>query len=182
MLRKTRPFSELRQEQLLIPEVASEYLNLAKAQSQEIFLKALRRVAQARQMSKVAKEAGVQRESLYRALSEIGNPNFDTLLSVLSVLGLDFEISPKKKGDSRSIVPNPACEPLDSLPKKQELIAPIIGIEPPTFTVNSGFGWDSTSSTFNFLSTPRSVGTWAILKQPELPVSVYEDKRESLVA
>lgn len=97
MTRKTRPFSELRQEQLLIPEVASEYLNLAKDQSQEIFLKALRRVAQARQMSTVAREAGVQRETLYHAFSGEGNPTIGTLSSVLDVLGLDFTVSPKKK-------------------------------------------------------------------------------------
>lgn len=96
MTRKTRPFSDLRQEQLLIAEVASEYLNLAKAQSQEVFLKALRRVAQARQMARVAKEANIQRETLYHALSEIGNPTLLTLTSVLDVLELDFIIKPKR--------------------------------------------------------------------------------------
>jgi probable addiction module antidote protein len=43
-------------------------------------------------MSKVAKESGVQRETLYRPLSERGNPTLDTLTGVLSALDLKISI------------------------------------------------------------------------------------------
>lgn len=39
-------------------------------------------------MSEVAKEAGLSRESLYRALSEDGNPSFATVLKVIRALGV----------------------------------------------------------------------------------------------
>jgi probable addiction module antidote protein len=52
---------------LLDPVEASAYLNAALEDSPEAFLKALRNVAQARQMTRVAKDAGIQRETLYRS-------------------------------------------------------------------------------------------------------------------
>jgi len=73
-------------ERLTAPEEAASYLNAALEDSPEMFLTAVRDVAQAHQMAKVAKAAGVQRESLYRAFSTAGNPTLDTLFSVLSVL------------------------------------------------------------------------------------------------
>ena len=45
-------------------------------------------VARARGMSHIAKEAGLGRESLYKALSSDGNPEFATVLRVLKALGL----------------------------------------------------------------------------------------------
>jgi probable addiction module antidote protein len=98
MTRQTRPYREVLQERLVNPVVASHYLNAALEDSTEAFLKALFTVAQARQMSTVAKEAGVQRETLYRSLSEQGNPTLETLSSILSALGMDLSIVPKKKG------------------------------------------------------------------------------------
>jgi probable F420-dependent oxidoreductase len=49
---------------------------------------ALRRVAEARGLAKVAKTAGVERESLYRALSPRGNPRLSTLVAVTKAMGL----------------------------------------------------------------------------------------------
>jgi len=43
-------------------------------------------------MSCVAKDAGVQRETLYRSFSEQGNPTFETLSSVLGALGMKISI------------------------------------------------------------------------------------------
>jgi len=45
-------------------------------------------VARARGMSQVARDAGMSRESLYRALSDKGNPEFGTVLRVARALGL----------------------------------------------------------------------------------------------
>src|ERR1035437_9297820 len=94
MTRKTRPYRELLMERLVNPEVAAYYLNAALEDSPEAFLKALKNVSQARQMAKVAKDAGVQRETLYRSLSEHGNPTFETLSSVLGALGMKLSIAP----------------------------------------------------------------------------------------
>jgi probable addiction module antidote protein len=93
MSSKTRPYRELLLERLANSEVASYYLNAALEDSPESFLKALKNVAQARQMSKVAKDAGVQRETLYRSFSEQGNPTFATLSSVLGALGMRLMVA-----------------------------------------------------------------------------------------
>lgn len=50
--------------------------------------KAIGEVARARGMSQLARDAGLARESLYRSLSEDGNPSFATINKVLHALGL----------------------------------------------------------------------------------------------
>jgi probable addiction module antidote protein len=50
--------------------------------------RALGDIARAKGMSQVAKDAGLSRESLYRALSEDGNPSFATILKVAKALGV----------------------------------------------------------------------------------------------
>ena len=66
------------------PKFAAEYLKAALEESDEprVLLVALRRLAQAHGIAKVAKAAGIERESLYRALSEKGNPRLSTLVAV----------------------------------------------------------------------------------------------------
>jgi len=90
--RKTRSYADIRRERLTVPAVAAEYLNATRETSPENFLNALKNVAQARNMTSVAKEAGVQRETLYRSLSETGNPTLLTFESVLGVCGLEIVI------------------------------------------------------------------------------------------
>ena len=51
-------------------------------------------IARARGMTKVAREAGLSRESLYRTLGPEGNPELSTLLRVLGVLGLRLSVRP----------------------------------------------------------------------------------------
>ena len=55
-----------------------------------LFNHALGVIARARGMSAIAREAGLGREALYRALSVNGNPEFATIMRVLKVLGLRF--------------------------------------------------------------------------------------------
>ena len=50
--------------------------------------RALGDIARARGMTQVARDAGLSRESLYKALSESGNPSFATILKVACALGL----------------------------------------------------------------------------------------------
>jgi probable addiction module antidote protein len=54
--------------------------------------KALGTVARARGVSRIAKKAGLSGESLYKALSEEGNPEFGTILRVMQALGVKFSI------------------------------------------------------------------------------------------
>jgi probable addiction module antidote protein len=56
--------------------------------------RALGDVARARGMSQVAQDAGLSRESLYRALSENGNPSFATILKVAKALGVRLHVQP----------------------------------------------------------------------------------------
>lgn len=80
--------------ELLKPAFAINYLNAAAEDSQEMVLIALRNMAEAHRMAKVAEGAGVSRESLYRTLSEDGNPCLDTLTSILNVLGIQMAFKP----------------------------------------------------------------------------------------
>jgi probable addiction module antidote protein len=83
-------------ESLKDPEEAREYLNAALDDSSKAFLKALKNVAQANSMTRVAREAGIQRETLYRSLSETGNPTWETLLGVLTTVGFHFTVVGKE--------------------------------------------------------------------------------------
>ena len=74
---------------------AVEYLKAAMADDEEpgVLLIALRRIAEARGgIAKIAKAAGIERESLYRALSPRGNPRLSTLLAVTKALGLTLTV------------------------------------------------------------------------------------------
>ncbi|ANJ53901.1 addiction module antitoxin [Pseudomonas silesiensis] len=55
--------------------------------------KALGTIARAGSMTQVARDAGLSRESLYRALSGEGNPDFGTILKVVKALGLKLHAS-----------------------------------------------------------------------------------------
>ena len=76
------------------PEFAAEYLKAALEESDEprVLLLALRHLARAHGIAKVAKAAGIERESLYRALSEKGNPRLSTLVAVTRVVGLRLTV------------------------------------------------------------------------------------------
>lgn len=59
-----------------------------------LIVAALGDIARAKGMTQVAREAGLGRESLYKALSLSGNPEFASVLKVLSALGLRFHVAP----------------------------------------------------------------------------------------
>jgi len=56
--------------------------------------RALGEIARARGMTRVAKDAGLSRESLYRSLSQEGNPSLATVLKVLGALGVRLRAAP----------------------------------------------------------------------------------------
>ena len=76
------------------PDFAAEYLRAALEDEDEprVLLLALRHLARARGIAKVAKAAGVERESLYRALSARGNPRLSTLVAVTKAIGLRLTV------------------------------------------------------------------------------------------
>lgn len=59
---------------------------------------AIGEVARARGMTGVARDAGLSRESLYKSLSEKGNPEFSTILKVVKALGFNLTIAPQNPG------------------------------------------------------------------------------------
>jgi probable addiction module antidote protein len=78
-------------EHLRTPDEMAAYLEacLEEANGDAAFIaKALGDIARAKGMSQVARDAGVSRESLYKALSGERTPGFDTILKVLAALGL----------------------------------------------------------------------------------------------
>ena len=76
------------------PAFAAEYLRAALDEEDEpgVLLIALRHLAQAQGIARVAKAAGVERESLYRALSAKGNPRLSTLVAVTRAIGLRLTV------------------------------------------------------------------------------------------
>ena len=80
-------------EHLRTPQEMAAYLEMCmeEANGDAAFItKALGDIARAKGMSQVARDAGLSRESLYKALSGERSPGFDTILKVISALGLKF--------------------------------------------------------------------------------------------
>ena len=78
-------------EHLRTPEEMAAYLEacLEEANGDAAFIaKALGNIARAKGMAQVARDAGLSRESLYKALSGDRSPGFDTILKVIAALGL----------------------------------------------------------------------------------------------
>ncbi len=76
-------------------EMMSEYLSqvLADGDSDEL-IRALGYIAKAKGMTQVAKDSGLGRESLYKALSEGAKPRFDTIFRVIKALGIRLHAEP----------------------------------------------------------------------------------------
>lgn len=95
--KRTIDYDEWLLTQLKDPDAAAAYLNehliADGVDADELFLIALRNVAQAHGVSRVAAAAELGRESLYKALSAGGNPKLSTLIGVLKAVGLQLSIS-----------------------------------------------------------------------------------------
>jgi probable addiction module antidote protein len=91
MTKKTKTFRYDVTEHLRTPAEMAAYVEAVLDESSgdsAAIAKALGDVARARGMSEVAKEAGLSRESLYKALSGERSPDFETILRVVRALGL----------------------------------------------------------------------------------------------
>jgi probable addiction module antidote protein len=78
------------------PEMVADYLNEALETGHAAFVAhAIGVAARARGMTEIAREAGVSRENLYRALNGETKPEFDTIVRVLKALGIQLTAKPK---------------------------------------------------------------------------------------
>ena len=98
---KTKTTSYDVAEHLRTPEEMAAYLEacMEEAQGDTAFIaRALGNITRAKGRSHVARDAGLSRESLYKALSGERNPSFDTILKVTSALGIRLHAEPALKG------------------------------------------------------------------------------------
>lgn len=93
MSRASRPYKEGLLKSLKDPKEAAAYLTAALEDgSPDVFLLALRNVAEAHGMTSVAEGAQLNRVSMYRMLSEKGNPQLSSVTAVLHQLGLRLSV------------------------------------------------------------------------------------------
>lgn len=93
MNKASRPYKESLLEDLKDPNEAAEYLTaVLEDGSPDVFLLALRDVAEAHGMKRLAEGARLNRESMYRMLSDQGNPQLASLTAVLHQLGLRLAV------------------------------------------------------------------------------------------
>ncbi len=70
------------------------YLQAVLEENDPVLLRlALGDIAKAKGMSDIAKQVGVNRQSLYKSLSEDGNPAYDTIAKVITALGMKLTVS-----------------------------------------------------------------------------------------
>ena len=94
---KTRPWDPA--EHLETEEDMAAYLNVALEDGDlGLIMATLGDIARARRMAVVAQETGLGRESLYKSLSADGNPEFATVLKVVSSLGLRLQATTLPEG------------------------------------------------------------------------------------
>lgn len=75
--------------------VVAEYLSAAlEDENPDVFIAALGDVAKARGMAQIAKDSGLGRESLYKALSAGAHPRYETISAVLRAVGVKIAVSP----------------------------------------------------------------------------------------
>jgi probable addiction module antidote protein len=94
-----KDFSKFTNAQLQDPELAAEYLSVALEDGLvEEFLHALRTVAEAHGgIGAISEITNLNRQSLYKMLSEDGNPTLSSLLSVVNALGISLRFSVDEK-------------------------------------------------------------------------------------
>ena len=80
-------------ERLKTPEMIAEYLNaVIEDGDTDTLLVALQNVCRARGMTAIAQQAGLGRESLYKALTPGSKPQYETIAKVMSSLGIKLKV------------------------------------------------------------------------------------------
>jgi probable addiction module antidote protein len=111
MPRLTKSYEEHLLERLQTSEEIAAYLNAALEEGDmAVLLLALRDVAEAKGIARVAADAKLNRENVYRILSENGNPRLSSLCALFRVLGIELEVKaarhePKGKSVAATVTP-----------------------------------------------------------------------------
>jgi len=156
-------------EKLKVPRVAERYLRTALDDSQEAFLTALRNVAEARGMSRLAEETGLNRESLYRTLSSDGNPTLHTLNAIFDALDLKMGVAEKRPETPSTPVPT---TPVPAQMEAATSIQVFTGTANKTELVGA---WTATNVFMNFANSGISVSMTGVAEPkgehiPDVPI------------
>jgi probable addiction module antidote protein len=162
-----KTYAQWRQEKLTDPVRAMRYLRAASRESNEAFLHAVKNVVQANQVTKIAKEVGVARESIYRSFSEEGNPAYLTVKAVLEAIGLTFDIKEKEEA-SGNVPPDP---PRTSHQSRE----PHVRHGSPATVVNKVFTMPKLNASPNVISAEFGVGKSALFLNSLVPVNEAVD-------
>lgn len=82
-------------------EVIAEYLDASlEDENPDVFLAAVADVAKARGMTQLARDTGLGRESLYKALAPGAKPRYDTVLKLIRALGVELHAVPAHKNSA----------------------------------------------------------------------------------
>jgi probable addiction module antidote protein len=114
MTRRARSYADHLDKALLDPTSTIEYLRSALDEDVDTFLLALRDVAKARGggFAKLAEDAGLNRENLYRMLAPTGNPTMRSLESILRCLGYRLSVDAiEEAGGPLFVAAESQCRP-----------------------------------------------------------------------
>ena len=94
-MKKSIPYKDYLSESLKEPGAAAEYLNAALEEGNEAFTLALKDVVKSLGggVSNIAARTSLNRESLYKMLSEKGNPHLKSLNAIINSLGLQLHVT-----------------------------------------------------------------------------------------
>lgn len=94
MAKRDKSYEESLMQSLMNPEEAAAYLDAAmELEDKNVLLIALRQVAKAHGMAEVARNASLGEKTLFKSLSDGGNPTLDTINRVLHSLGLRLSVA-----------------------------------------------------------------------------------------
>jgi probable addiction module antidote protein len=170
----TKSYAQWRQQKLTDPARALRYLQAARRESNEAFLYAVKNVIQANNVTKVAKEVGVTRESVYRSFAEDGNPAFFTVASALEAVGLEVDFRVSSKGAEAS---SPESAPIVYEPVSSANV-PNVSAENPAVGIAANIRALTLyrgSSVSNMAISP--VVGWNMIQQPGLLNGINIEKR-----
>ncbi|MBI2520197.1 MAG: putative addiction module antidote protein [Bdellovibrio sp.] len=94
---KGTSFNDYLMEKLKDPELACHFISEAIEQNDSDYLKvALGDIVKAYGVGYIAEQTGINRQTIYKMLSENGNPTHKNLVAILDALGLELTVRPKK--------------------------------------------------------------------------------------
>jgi len=99
----SRPYEKGLDKRLKSPDYAIAYLNaILDENDPDLLLLGLRDVARAYGFTYIAQSTGLNRESLYKALSKGRNPRIGTVMDVLSAIGCRIRLEPTKRAKRKA--------------------------------------------------------------------------------